>query len=102
MSSDQSQPIEGSLYITLKSYIERLEALERSKPPAQRRHVPGMEELARVVGIHPVTLSNIANSHIRQLNLETGGKIIAALRHYGFQMSVSDLIAFRGTDDHSG
>jgi DNA-binding Xre family transcriptional regulator len=96
---DQAQPLEGSLYVTLKSYLERLEALERSKPAAQRRHVPGMDELARAVGIHPVTLSKIANSHIRQLNLETGGKIIAALRRYGFAMSVSDLIAYRGADE---
>lgn len=83
------------MYITLKSYLDQLEALERSKPPAARRLVPSIDELAGEIGIHRVTLSNIANGNIRQLNLETGGRIITALRRRGFKADVGDLIAYR-------
>ena len=83
------------MYITLKSYLDHLEALERSKHEAQRRKVPSIGELASELGIHRVTLSNIANGNIRQLDLETGGRIITALRRRGFSMDVSDMIAYR-------
>ena len=90
---------QGTMYITLKAYLDHLDALEKSKAEHLRRKVPSMEELARVVGIHPVTLSNIANSNIRQLNLETGGRIITAMRRFGFPMTITDLIAYRPPDD---
>lgn len=91
----------GSIYITFKSYLERVEAVERSKPVAQRKRVPSMEEIATAVGIHPVTLSNIANSNIKQLNLETGGRIITVMRQFGFSMVVSDLLDYRPPDAES-
>jgi DNA-binding Xre family transcriptional regulator len=87
------------MYITLKSYLDQLEALERSKHEAQRRKVPSIGELAGELGIHRVTLSNIANGNIRQLDLETGGRIITALRRRGFKMDVSDMIAYRPPED---
>lgn len=87
------------MYISLRSYLNRLDAIEKSKPEGQRKRVPSMEELAKMVGIHPVTLSNIANSNIRQLNLETGGRIIGAMRSFGFPMSVTDLIEYREADE---
>src|SRR5262245_40089108 len=93
---------EGTMYITLKTYLDHLEAIEKSKAEHQRRKVPSMEELAKAVGIHPVTLSNIANSNIRQLNLETGGRIITAMRRFGFPMTVTDLIGYRPPDAVEG
>jgi hypothetical protein len=90
------QPGEGgTMYITLRSYIDRLTAIENSKPKDQRRAVPTMKELAMEVGIHPVTMSAIAGSNIRQLNLETGGRIISAMRRHGFAMQVTDLLDYR-------
>jgi DNA-binding Xre family transcriptional regulator len=89
----------GTMYVTLRSYIERLSALENSKPKDQRRHVPTMKELAEEVGIHQVTMSEISNSNIRQLNLETGGRIIAAMRRRGFSMDVNDLLAYREAEE---
>jgi hypothetical protein len=83
------------MYVSLRSYVDRLSAIENSKPRDQRRMVPSMKELAEEVGIHPVTMSSIASSSIRQLNLEIGGRIIAAMRRRGFPMDVSDLLAFR-------
>src|ERR1043165_8971338 len=85
----------GTMYIALRSYIDRLTAIENSKPKTQRRAVPTMKELAAEVGIHPVTMSAIAGSTIRQLNLETGGRIISAMRRRGFAMQVTDLLDYR-------
>src|SRR4051794_3822179 len=85
----------GSMYITLKSYLGHLEALERSKPVGGRRAVPTIGELAEELGIHRVTLSNIINGNIQQLDLKTGGRIITAMRRRGFEMDVTDMIAYR-------
>src|SRR5689334_23363675 len=95
MTSDTKRPDGGAMYITLKTYLERLETFERSRPKDQRRHIPSLRELAKDVGIHEVTLNNIANNNIRQLNLDTGAQIITAMRRRGFDIDVSDLLAYR-------
>jgi hypothetical protein len=87
------------MYIALKSYLGHLDALERSKPPSTRRAVPTVGELAEELGIHRVTLSNIINGNIQQLDLKTGGRIITALRRRGFEMNVSDFIAYRPPEE---
>lgn len=87
------------MYVTLGLYLDRLKLMERNKPREQQRRIPSMEELAKAVGVHPVTMSNIANSNIRQLNLETGGRIISTLRGYGFPMEISDLLEYREADE---
>ena len=87
------------MYVVLKSFLERLEELERSKPAEQRRDVPSISELASELGIHRVTLSNIANGNTQDLNLRTGGRIITALRRRGFAVDVSDLIAYRAPEE---
>jgi hypothetical protein len=87
------------MYITMKSYLGHLEALERSRPPVSRRAVPTIGELADELGIHRVTLSNIINGNIRQLDLKTGGRIITAMRKRGFEMDVTDLIAYRPPEE---
>jgi DNA-binding Xre family transcriptional regulator len=90
------------MYVSLRSYIDRLSAIENSKPKDQRRPVPTMKELAEEIGIHQVTMSAISNSNIRQLNLETGGRIISAMRRRGFSMEVGDLLAFREAEEVEG
>jgi hypothetical protein len=99
MAIDTKHPDGGAMYITLKNYLEGLETFERSKPKEQRRGVPSLRELARDVGIHEVTMNNIANNNIRQLNLDTGAQIITALRRRGFEMNVIDFIAYRPPED---
>jgi hypothetical protein len=84
----------GTMHIVLKSYLERLETSERSKPAGQRRRVPTMDELAKEAGLHYVTLNKIVNNNISQLSLETGGKIISAVRRFGFPMAATDLIDY--------
>lgn len=87
------------MYITLKDYLQRMESLERSKPAELRREVPSIVALAEAIGIHPVTLSNIANNNITRFNLETGAAIIGELRRLGFPMDAGDLIAYRAPAD---
>lgn len=86
---------EATLYVTLKSYLQRLQEIEDSKPEMQRRSVPTMEEIARDAGITTVAISNIATNKIKQLSLQTAGKIIIAVRLHGFPMDVADLLALR-------
>lgn len=86
------------MFVIFRSYLNRLEAIQKSKPEGQRQRVPSMEELAQRVGIHPVTLSNISNNNIKQLNLETGGRIIHTMRSFGFSMDISDLLEYREGD----
>jgi hypothetical protein len=90
---------EGAMYVVLKSYLDGLEAIERSKPDTQRRKVPTIGELAAELGIHRVTLSNVVNGNIAQLNLELGGRIITAMRRRGFAADVTDLIAYRPPEE---
>jgi hypothetical protein len=96
MSPREQKTIKGgTMHIVLKSYLEHLEEIERARPAGERRRVPSMTELADEVGLHYVTLSKIANNNISQLSLETGGKIISAVRRFGFPMDASDLIAYQ-------
>ena len=84
----------GTMHIVLKSYLEHLEAAERGKPAGERRRVPSMAELAGETGLHYVTLNKIDNNNISQLSLDTGGRIISAVRRFGFPMNAGDLIAY--------
>lgn len=87
------------MYVVFKSYLDGLEAAERSKPEGQRRKVPTIGELAAELGIHRVTLSNVVNGNIAQLNLDLGGRIITAMRRRGFRMVETDLIVYRPPED---
>lgn len=95
MPARKENPIKGgTMYIVLKSYLENLEKAELAKPANQRKRVPSMIELAAETELHYVTLNKIANNNISQLSLETGGKIISAIRRFGFPMTAGDLIAY--------
>ena len=83
------------MYITLKAFLQKLEDLERSKPESERREIPSIVALAEAIGVHPVTLSNIANNNIVRFNLKTGAAIIDEMRRRGLLMESSDLISYR-------
>ena len=83
------------MYITLKSYLDRLKEAEQAKPDHEQRHVPNLSELADDIGLTRAAVSYIATNKVNQLNLETGGKIIAAMRARGFPMEITDLLAYR-------
>jgi hypothetical protein len=85
----------AAIYIVLKSYLERLEALEKSKPEASRLPVPSIPEIAADVGVSAAALYKIAAGDIQQLNLRIAGRLIVAVRRRGFPMELTDLLALR-------
>lgn len=91
----------ATLMVTLNAYLHHLAAHEQRKPLGDRQAIPTLDELARLIGIHPVTLSNIANSKIKQLNLTVGGRILAALHHLGFMTTLSDILTYIPPADSS-
>jgi len=90
----EDEPMRGVMYITLNQYLAQLKNRERSKPEEKRRPVPSIVALAESIGIHPITLSNIANNNITRFNLETGAAIIDEMRKRGFPMEAKDLITY--------
>lgn len=90
------------MYVTLKDYLQKMESLERTKSAGARRVVPSIVGLAEAIGIHPVTLSNIANNNITRFNLETGAAIIDEMRRRGFPMEAADLVAYRPAETVEG
>jgi DNA-binding Xre family transcriptional regulator len=83
------------LTVTLSDYLDILRGQEATKPPGERRHVPTLGELAAGADLHRVTVSNLANNNIKQLNIETLSAIVNELRRREFDVQVSDILAFR-------
>lgn len=82
------------MQVVFSKYLKALETAEQTKPLEQRRRVPTIEELAPVVGLHPVTLRNIANSNIKKLDLDTAGQLISLMRKIGFDTVETDVIRY--------
>lgn len=93
----EQRDTEGEMVVNLKSYLHQLAADELRKPESQRRPVPTLKELARAVGIHEITMVNLANNNIKLLNLETAARIITEMRRRGFDMRECDLVLYRPT-----
>ena len=73
-----------AIRVTLDAYLDRLRSTERYKPEGEQRYVPSNGELAEKAGISPVTMSRLANDHVKHLNLETLDALMIVLRKYGF------------------
>lgn len=82
------------MVVVFGKYLKRLETAEQGKPLEQRRRVPTIEDLAPSVGLHPVTLRNIANNNIKKLDLVTAGKLISLMRRLGFDAVETDVICY--------
>lgn len=82
------------LYVALKEYLAGLEARESTRPPAHRRDVPTMSDLARVAGINKQTMSRWVGGQIKSTNHQTAGAIIAELRRRGFATEVGDILGY--------
>lgn len=82
------------LQVVLKEYLARLEREERRKPVEAQRRVPTMSDISRECGISFPTINRIANGHAKHLNLDTGNRIIKAVRERGFQMEIKNLLIF--------
>lgn len=85
---------EGDLFITFGAYLDSLKAQQGLLPPAERQHVPTIRELARSIGIHEVTLTNISNGRIKQLDLQKTRLILDEMRRRGFDMQLGDFIKY--------
>lgn len=95
MSPRQAKkPKGGTMRVVFGEYLKDLETQEKAKPLEQRRRVPTIEELAPSVGLHPVTLRNIANSNIKKLDLVTAGKLISLMRRLGFDATEANVIRY--------
>lgn len=82
------------IQVTLDAYLDRLRSEEGYKRESEQRPVPSYGELAEEAGIAPVTLSRIANGHIKQLSLDTASSILDALNRRGFPADISDLLTY--------
>lgn len=78
--------------ITLNEHLQHLAGQEAGKLPSQRRPVPNLSELADEIGVHRVTLTNLANNRVKLLNAETLALIINKLRDRGFDTDLSDIL----------
>lgn len=78
--------------VTLNEHLQHLAGEEAQKLPSQRRPVPNLSELADDIGVHRVTLTNLANNKAKLLNVETLGLIINALRDRGFASDLPDIL----------
>jgi hypothetical protein len=58
-----------------------------------------MKELAGELGIHQMTLSDIANSRVELLNLTIATRLIAAMRRRGFPMKIDDLLEYQEAEE---
>lgn len=85
---------EGDLFITFGAYLGSLKAQQGLLPPAERQHVPTIRELARSIGIHEVTLTNISNGRIKQLDLQKTRLILDEMRRRGFATELTDFIKY--------
>lgn len=86
----QEQPL--LICVALKDYLAQLHGIEASKPPSERRAVPTLTQLAKMAGIHRVTLTNLANNKIKLVNLSTLSALLNALRRCGFECTIPDLL----------
>lgn len=85
---------EGSLYITFAAYLDTLRANEKQKPESARTEIPTITDLADAVGVHNVTLTNIANGRIDRLTLETARKVLDEMWRRGFRPQITDFIRY--------
>ena len=70
----------------------QLNGIEAAKLPSQRRDVPSLTELAKITGIHRVTLTNLANNRIKLVKLATLSAVLNELRRRGFDCTITDLL----------
>lgn len=85
---------EGELFVTFAGRLEQLRSEEKQKPAYERREVPTLKELAIAVGIHPVTLTNIANDNTPMVNKDTVRKILDEMWRRGFHLQLIDFIKY--------
>ena len=88
----EQQAGEMVIRVVLNEYLKQLNGIEAGKLPSQRRYVPTLTELAKMTGVHRVTLTNLANNKIKLINLATLSAVLTELRRHGFDTTLPDLL----------
>lgn len=78
--------------VTIAEHLGRLQAQESKRPPAIRRTVPNMTDLARAVGVSRATLYNFDNGRTRKINIDVLTEIINYLNQCGLDTDIPDLL----------
>lgn len=86
--------MEGQVAITFKSYLTRLNELERAKPEEVRRDIPSIPDIARAAGIHPVTASRLMHGHVNRVSLDKLAAILNVMNDYGFNTKLTDFFVY--------
>jgi DNA-binding Xre family transcriptional regulator len=81
-----------AIRVTLNEHLRHLAGIEAVKLPSQQRRVPTLTELAESIGVHRVTVTNLANNRARHLNLDTMNAVLNELRRRGFNSNLSDIL----------
>ena len=78
--------------VTLKEHLTNLESAENRKPPALRRHVPTIGELAKATSLTRQGLYRFADSDAKMVNLSVLSAVISELRRLGFSTELTDIL----------
>ncbi len=88
--------------IVLKDYLEKLNAIEVMKPKGEaKKQVPTISELAKKTGLHRGSLYRIAHQPASALHFKTANSIIKAMREFGFDMQISDLVTYEEDENEA-
>ena len=83
----------GVVYVKpLSAYLRQLQAIERQKPEKERKHVPTLTELSKIIGVNVNTLSLLPRA--KSVKLSLASAILTQMRQLGFPMELSDLLGF--------
>jgi hypothetical protein len=92
---------DGATVIVFKGYLVKLAERERLRPDSVRLEVPTIVEIAKAIGIHPITMNDIVNNHVTRLNMDTVTRIIGHMRRLGFPTTLSDFMEYYPPDDRA-
>ena len=84
-----------AVYVTLKEYLERIKALERTRTREERRTVPTIIELAQAAEVETNTMSRWINGGITSTNHRVLAAVLNELHRRGFDTSIADILAYR-------
>lgn len=82
------------LYVTLSECLNKLRAQEGEKEYHERRQVPSLTEIADSIGMHRVTITNLANNNISNVSRKTMAAVVNELRRRGFVVNAGDVFTF--------
>lgn len=74
--------------VTLKEYLEKLRRKHGSEG------IPTLQDIAQAANTSFVSLSRIANNHMKMLNVTTIGGIVTYLRDCGYDTELSDILTY--------